>query len=174
LNELWLAVGSDNCTPHVTLSYGRLGARPSEFNRAVEATDPLGAKERVEYRAQRVPADVSVPAPTVAGINDPIYLQYRNTLYWDKGAMAVAPGDPAAAHLYHWLHLKGNVNAVTSVLESEKPALERRIWYRYPNQPDEVNPDAPYSSGAPSSKATAAARVSSRASCRTRRVVIPR
>src|SRR5262249_9551618 len=54
----------------------------------------------------------------------------------DKRAMAVA-GNPAnenAAHIYHWLHLKGDINTLTSILESEKPALERRIWYAYPNQ----------------------------------------
>ena len=129
-------------TPYGTTRFTTQDGSPSTGNRAVEVTDPLGAKERVEYRAQWSPPDATdelgappiVPQPDVVGINDPFYLQYRNTLYWDKQAMAVAPGNPAAAHLYHWLHLRGNVNAVAPIVESEKPALGRRIFYLYPNE----------------------------------------
>jgi hypothetical protein len=52
------------------------------------------------------------------------YLQYRNTLYWDRKAMAVGAGDSTKAHLYHWLHAKNN----------EKAPLENRTWHMYPNQ----------------------------------------
>jgi YD repeat-containing protein len=142
-------VRSKRHLPYGTTRFTTFDGYLNMFNRGVEATAPLGGKERVEYRAQWFPADWQNPAPSVPGVkfSDPAFLQYRNTLYWDKRAMAVAPGDPAAAHLYHWLHLKGNVNIATSIAESEKPALARRIWYRYPNQPAEVNPNAPYSSG---------------------------
>ena len=136
-------------TPYGTTRFTTLDGTSNMFDRGVEATDPLGGKERVEYRSESEIPDWSVPSPSVPGVkfSDPAFLGYRNTLYWDRRAMAVAPGDPTAAHLYHWLHLKGNVNDVTSILESEKPALERRIWYRYKNQPAEVNPDSVYSSG---------------------------
>lgn len=48
--------------------------------------------------------------------------------------MADAPGDRSKAHIYHWVHAKGNINQAMSILESEKKALENRIWYLYPNQ----------------------------------------
>jgi YD repeat-containing protein len=137
-------------TPYGTTRFTTFDGYLNMFNRGVEATDPVGGKERVEYRAQwETPDEWTVAEPTGAGVkfSDPAFLQYRNTLYWDKQAMGVAPGDPTAAHLYHWLHLKGDVNSVSPILESEKPALERRIWYRYPNQPAEVNPSSAYSSG---------------------------
>jgi RHS repeat-associated protein len=125
---------SSMTTPYGTTRFTTLDGYQEQALRVVEVTDPLGAKERVEYRVHFVPGDVAVPQPAVAGINAQTYLQYRNTLYWSKQAMAVAPGDPAAAHLYHWVHLKGNVSAIAPIVESEKPALERRIFYIYPNQ----------------------------------------
>jgi len=45
-----------------------------------------------------------------------------------------APGDYTAAHIYHWLHDNTGGLTVTGILESEKPALENRIWYAYPGQ----------------------------------------
>jgi len=35
---------------------------------------------------------------------------------------------------YHWVHQKDNVNPVAPILESERAALENRIWCLYPNQ----------------------------------------
>src|SRR5258708_6441929 len=52
--------------------------------------------------------------------------------------MAVGAGDRTKAHLYHWLHVKGNVNQTVSIVESEKAALENRVWYLYPNQASSV------------------------------------
>jgi YD repeat-containing protein len=48
--------------------------------------------------------------------------------------MAVGAGDRTKAHLYHWLHVKNNVNQAVAILESEKAPLESRVWYRYPSQ----------------------------------------
>lgn len=48
--------------------------------------------------------------------------------------MAVGAGDLTQAHVYHWLHVKGNGNQAVAILESEKAPLESRVWYRYPNQ----------------------------------------
>jgi hypothetical protein len=52
------------------------------------------------------------------------YLQYRNSFYWDKRAMTLARGGKTKAHLYHWVHAKGNGSQVMGILESERPALE--------------------------------------------------
>lgn len=48
--------------------------------------------------------------------------------------MQEGAGDRTKAHIYHWLHQKGNVNVAVPILESEKAPLENRVWYRYPNQ----------------------------------------
>lgn len=131
---------ADGFMTAMTTPYGTTRFTKSDTgnDRTVEVTDPLGAKERVEFHVQDTSIPTSDPAatvPTVAGWGfSNSYLQYRNTFYWDKRAMAVAPSDKSKAHLYHWLHVKGNVNQTVSILESEKAALEARVWYAYPNQ----------------------------------------
>jgi RHS repeat-associated protein len=58
----------------------------------------------------------------------------RNSFYWDKQQMRYGAGDYSKAHLYHWVQPTG-ADSATSILESEKPPLEGRIWYNYPGQP---------------------------------------
>jgi RHS repeat-associated protein len=123
-------------TPYGTSRFTKTDTGP---DRRVDMTDPMGGQERIEFHVwETAPGLNSDPAgtvPTVAGVtflND--YLKFRNTLYWDRKAMADAPGDRSKAHLYHWLHAKGNSSQAVSILESEKPALENRIWYLYANQ----------------------------------------
>jgi hypothetical protein len=48
------------------------------------------------------------------------YLQYRNTFYWNRQAMAAGAWDLTKAHVYHWLHVKNNVNQAAAILESDK------------------------------------------------------
>ncbi len=45
--------------------------------------------------------------------------------------MGIRSGDYSKAHLYHWLQIDG-ADRASGILESEKPAFENRIWYRYP------------------------------------------
>jgi YD repeat-containing protein len=103
-------------------------------NRWIEATDPLGGKERVEYRDQAPGISATDPvAPTATGITN-AGLDMANTFYWDKKAMQVAPGDYTQAKIIHWLY---NADAtVADTVSSEKLPLENRVWYTYAGQPD--------------------------------------
>jgi RHS repeat-associated protein len=121
----------------LTTPYGitRFVKGENGLDRWLETTDPLGAKERVEYKVNApVPAtDAADRVPVNVGVINN-YLNYRNTFYWGKRAMALAPRDPASAHRYHWLHTAGPLNQTSGTLESEQRPLEGRVWYRYPGQ----------------------------------------
>ena len=128
----------DGFVTSLTTPYGtsRFVASDNGFNRTLEMTDPMGGKERIEYRANDLSMAAQDPAgtvPNVAGLNNN-FLQYRNTFYWDRKAMAVGAGDTSKAHLYHWLHVKDNINQTVAIIESEREALESRVWYLYQNQ----------------------------------------
>jgi RHS repeat-associated protein len=143
---LWsaFAYSADGFLTSLTTPYGtsRFTKADSGYNRTLEMTDPLGGTERLEYRANDLgmsAQEVSSAVPVVSGLTfNNNFLQYRNTLYWDRQAMAVGAGDRTKAHLYHWLHVRDNVNQTVAVVESEKAALENRVWYLYPNQASSV------------------------------------
>jgi RHS repeat-associated protein len=104
--------------------------------RFVEATDPLGQKERVEYNispATGIPSTFESPQPSTTIVQfTNNYNNWRNTFYWDKLAMKLAPGNYQKAYRYHWLH--ADADSATNILESEVPPLESRIYYNYPGQ----------------------------------------
>ena len=103
-------------------------------NRWIEITDPLGGKERVEYRDQAPGISASDPvAPNAAGITN-AGLDSANTFYWDKKAMLVAPGDYTKAKIKHWLYNADG--SVSDIASSEKQPLENRVWHTYAGQPD--------------------------------------
>ena len=118
-------------TPYGTTNFvsGQSGT-----NRWIEMTDPLGGKERVEYRDQAPGIAASDPvAPTATGITN-AGLDMANTFYWDKKAMLVAPGDYTKAKVTHWLY---NADGTLSdIVSSEKQPLENRAWNTYAGQPD--------------------------------------
>ena len=88
-------------------------------------------------------------APNIPGIVNS-GLDVANTFYWDKKAMAEAPGDYTKAKITHWLYsADGTISGIAS---SEKAALENRVWYTYAGQPD------PYHVG-PSANPSQVARV---------------
>lgn len=98
----------------------------SGTQRVITATDPLGNRERLEFRHQApgIP-DTDPSAP--AGV-DNTYLEWRNSFFWDKRVWATYGQDYTKAHIFHWLHgLDGEFN--TPVLEGEKNTLDRRTWY---------------------------------------------
>ncbi len=99
--------------------------------RTMTATDPLGNRERIESRSNSVISSTESVVPPGMGN---MYLNYRNTFFWNKRAMAQAPGDYTKAEILHYLHYDQNGSATISILESKKKPGESRIWYLYPNQ----------------------------------------
>lgn len=102
----------------------------------LEATDPLGGTERIEYSDMPTPIPASDPAASVptgfASLNNG--LNTRNSFYWDKRAMMLAPGDYNKAYITHWLWQGAYILAhpvVSNTKHSEKAALEGRLWYDY-------------------------------------------
>jgi YD repeat-containing protein len=123
-------------TTNFELSPFRIGGY--DLIRYIEATDPYGDKERIEYNLSAsqtgIPGSINEPLPDsskvayLRGDNDD-----RNSFYWDKQQMKYGAGDYSKAHLYHWIQ-PTSADSATSILESEKPPLEGRIWYNYPGQ----------------------------------------
>ncbi len=109
-------------------------------NPMIEATDPLGGTERLEFHWQSAlpssePAN-TVPTGFAAANTD---LDKYVTLYWDKRAWMSYPGDASKALQTHWLLHGENpgLDVVRSVPvpHSVKRPLENRVWYGYQNQP---------------------------------------
>jgi YD repeat-containing protein len=98
----------------------------SGTTRFLEATDPLGATEHIEYR-QGAPGIGSAESVTPQGMSVANNnLSYRNSFYWDKTAWATYRGDYTKATIYHFIHLDGNTES--GILESYKKPLENRVW----------------------------------------------
>jgi RHS repeat-associated protein len=118
-------------TPYGTTAFA---SGQSGTTRWIEATDPLGAKERVESRDNAPGISASDPvAPNAAGITN-AGLNTANTFFWDKKAMIVAPGDYTKAQITHWLL---NTDGTTSgIASSKKQPLENRVWFTYLGQQD--------------------------------------
>jgi RHS repeat-associated protein len=134
-------------TPYGTTTFAR---GESGTNRWIEMTDPLGGKERVEYRDNAPGINASDPvAPNATGITN-AGLDVANTFYWDKKAMLVAPGDYTKAKITHWLYNADGT--LSSMASSEKQPLENRVWFTYAGQPD-------YQHAGPSANPSQVARV---------------
>ena len=137
--------GTEDFISAMTTPYGRttfnrgendiilseLGAR----NRWLEATDPLGGRERIEYLTMNADYPFSVPAQYVpAGLQaENSALWTRNTFYWSKLAMERYPVDYSKAEVLHWLK-DFAINVTSGTLQSRQMPLEVRIWYKYPDQ----------------------------------------
>jgi RHS repeat-associated protein len=129
-------------TPYGTtvfeLSGFKIGAS-FDLIRYIEATDPYGDKERIEYNLSA--AQTGFPNTINEPLPDSNIVDYRttdnddrNSFFWDKQQMKYGAGDHSKAHLYHWVNEFGATDTATSILESEKPPLEGRIWYNYAGQ----------------------------------------
>jgi RHS repeat-associated protein len=108
--------------------------------RMIEATDPLGGTERVEFHYSHEGLSTSEPSENVptgfSGHNS--YLSLWNSFYWDKRSSSLYP-DISKATLYHWLISPSwdpftYHGASTSLLNSIKRPLENRVWYAYQGQ----------------------------------------
>lgn len=129
--------GSGDFINRLTTPYGNTNfVMEEEYgHRVLEIEDPQGAKERFEYISGGSPGiPDSDPANTVpSGMSTyNAILTARNTFYWDKRAMAEAPGDYTKARITHWLHTDYDWNVVSDVPESSKQPLENRVWNEYP------------------------------------------
>jgi RHS repeat-associated protein len=112
--------------------------------RFIQATDQLGATERVEFRWSTTAIPATAPANQVPAGFDAYNqgLDHYNSLYWDKRAMTLYPGDVSKATITHWLlYLYEQFTPFyyehgfsTSVPHSVKMPLENRVWYAYPGQ----------------------------------------
>ena len=131
-------------TPYGTTRFAHETGGDTEVFRRIEATDPLGATERVEYHWVDAPALATAPAgevPTGFAAHN-VDLDRYNSYYWDKRAMATSAGDPSVATVTHWLmsneigYLPSFtvVNPSASVPHSVKRPLEHRVWYAYADQ----------------------------------------
>jgi YD repeat-containing protein len=96
-----------------------------------ETTDPQGAKERVEMWRNKVGFGAGEPAPT--GFTS-VYLNFRNTFFWNKKQMMEGAGDYSKATVYHWLHSYNGYDGTSGIKESMKQPLENRVWFSYPGQ----------------------------------------
>ncbi len=110
--------------------------------RRVEATDPLGGTERVEFHVTNT-AGLPATAPSAevpagyATWNQG--LDVYNSLYWSRQAMAEAPGDVSRAVITRWLmeaEIPGAHPLSRAIPHSIKKPLERRVWFKYPGQPN--------------------------------------
>ncbi|PYR13613.1 MAG: type IV secretion protein Rhs, partial [Acidobacteria bacterium] len=117
------------------------------YYRFIQATDPLGGTERAEFHWSTTALPSTAPTAEVpTGFSAYNHdLDLFNTFYWDKRAMAMAPGDVSAAVVTHWLAsdwadislITGNyfVQVYSSAVpHSMKRPLEHRVWYAYPGQ----------------------------------------
>jgi RHS repeat-associated protein len=130
-------------TPYGTTTFAR--AQFSGTERWLEATDPLGGKERVDSKAsapginfEDSPSVVPAASVTVGSEQVPFwtynrFLNARNTFYWDKKRMLEAPGDYTKAKIFHFPHTR-DLTQKSPALECVKEPLENRVWFNYPGQ----------------------------------------
>jgi len=137
--------GANQFITNLTTPYGTTTFTTGTTNGSsyLTATDPLGATEAMEY-SQSLPVPHSLPASEVphglATFN--LFIDARDSFFWDKHAFAEGGWDWSKAHIYHWLHESPSGNNSARILESEKNPLESRVWYNYPGQ--STNLGSPY------------------------------
>lgn len=113
-------------TPYGTTQFSQGKGLSPTTDYYLEATDPLGGRERIEFVASHptLPATESA-VPT--GFVGNSALNLYNSFYWNKRALALHPGDYTKAHITRWL--LNNTYVVSGVKHSEKKPLESRVWY---------------------------------------------
>jgi RHS repeat-associated protein len=119
-------------TPYGTTTF-RGGNFPTQsLFRYIEATDPLGGTERVEYGDYADLLPSSDPPEDVpigfAGKNNS--LKAYVSVYWDKLAMSLAEGDPNKAVVTKFAH-HTTLDLSTYHIVAEKKPLENRVWYAF-------------------------------------------
>ena len=137
------AYGLNDFVSTLTTPYGRTSFRHEHTGdlanlRFVEATDPLGGTERVEFQWESPSLAATASASDVptgfAAWNT--NLDHYNTFYWDKRASMLGAGDLTKAVVTHWMvgpEWPG-WQKYSYAPHSVKKPLEGRIWYAYPGQ----------------------------------------
>ena len=134
-------------TPYGTTSFTASTGDSNVQARSLLVTHPENGQEYAESNlgSSNYPYSSNPePVPITADFNGTLgsqYIGYRNTYFWNKKAMQATNNQPTTdyskAYIYHFLHTyDGKTEA--NILESEKPALENRIWYVYPSQPSTI------------------------------------
>lgn len=138
--------GDDDLITKLTTPYGvttfrsETPALNSNYTmRFIEATDPLGGTEHLEFQYQTPTVDATAPTGEVPTEFEAwnTNLDHFNTFAWDKRAWAAGPGDLTKATVTHWLEapeFEGWQIYSTAVPHSVKRPLEHRVWYSYPGQ----------------------------------------
>lgn len=116
--------------------------RSGGYPMVIEATDPLGGTERLEYHMQNTSVPNAEPVAVVptgfSAYNE--ILQWYTTYYWSKRQWALHPGDFTKATQTQWLLYDSipdngpTAGKATSIPRSIKKPLENRVWYAYPGQ----------------------------------------
>jgi RHS repeat-associated protein len=128
-------------TPYGTTSFSS-GWSADQYHHAmsqwVEATDPLGGRERMELAhygivSPEFPNSEPASAVPTGFAPENQYLNGQNSFYWDKRAMALHPGDRLKAHVTHWAWTESY--RFGGAVASEKAPLENRVWYAYVGAP---------------------------------------
>ena len=129
--------GAADFISSLTTPYGttRFAKGENGLNRWLQAIDPLGGTERLEYMNAGAPIPASDPPATVPPgfTNHNIHLGVAVSFFWDKRASALAPGDHTKARTTHWLQT-GISHMTSGTKRAEKMPLENRVWYAYPGQ----------------------------------------
>jgi RHS repeat-associated protein len=135
---------SDDFISAMTTPYGTTTFRQDNgtgYPKIVEATDPLGGTEHLEYHFQNTSVADSDPVGVVptgfTAFNE--NLQWYTTFYWNKRQWALHPGDVTKATQTKWLlHDRNpddqNHGVALSIPHSIKKPLETKVWYSYPGQ----------------------------------------
>lgn len=130
----------------LTTPYGQTGfvSTESGLGRKLEITEADGSRQKVESPNGITPGIAKIDPVAQVPVGMPVFndfLNYRNTLHWNRKAMAEAPNDVSRAVVYHYLH--GNSLSKGHLLESRKRPLENRVWFYYQGQlnPGFINTD---------------------------------
>lgn len=129
-------------TPYGTTAFSK--ADGAGNFRSLQTSYAMGESEKVIYADDPGITGVDAAGPVSDFPGAPfenIYLNFRNTFFWDKKAMKEGPNDYSKARIYHWLHgspNSGEDGSAAPVLESIKDPLESRIWFLYENQNNNI------------------------------------
>jgi len=137
-SQFHYAVGSD-FIDSLTTPYGTtiFASGQSGTDKWIEMTDPVGGKERIEYRDD-APGITASEVVAPAGMTNS-GLDVANSFYWDKKAIEMYPPvngvyDYTKARIIHWTY--NSDGSISGVPASEKAPLESRVWYAYAGQSD--------------------------------------